>query len=106
MCLAASPVSSPSKMICIPACQPVVHALQLTPPEQTVLGNHCCTCAGEAGALLPVIATMLQFSPQEMDKCKHALAQFEGQAAAAASAQADAGYLGGWGSWAFGSSDS
>ena len=62
--------------------------------------------AGEAGALLPVIATMLQFSPQELDKCKHSLAQFEGQAAAKGTAeQPEAGYLGGWGSWAFGASE-
>ncbi|KAK9809711.1 hypothetical protein WJX73_008782 [Symbiochloris irregularis] len=34
---------------------------------------------GEAAALLPVIATMLQFSPNELTRCKTALAKFEGQ---------------------------
>ena len=64
-----------------------------------------CKCAGEAGALLPVISTMLQFSPQELERCRVALAQFEGQSAAArASEQPEADYLGGWGSWAFGAS--
>ena len=60
--------------------------------------------AGEAGALLPVIATMLQFSPSELSRCKESLARFAGEAPAdgreSTAAGADySGYFSGWGSW-------
>lgn len=59
-------------------------------------------CTGEAGALLPVIATMLRFSPAELTRCKAALARFAGEAESNArdSGAGDySGYFSGWGSW-------
>ena len=62
--------------------------------------------AGEAGALLPVISTMLHFSPQELERCRVSLAHFEGQSVAGkpSDAAADASYASSWGAWAFGGS--
>ena len=47
-----------------------------------------------------MISTMLQFSPQELERCRVSLAQFEGQSAAAKAAEQPEASS--WGSWAFG----
>ncbi|KAK9829710.1 hypothetical protein WJX72_007468 [[Myrmecia] bisecta] len=64
---------------------------------------------GEAAALLPVVAMMLQFSPAELKRCQDALAaQAEAQSAEpltapaaelAAGSDATAGLLSGWSTW-------
>ena len=69
---------------------------------------------GEAAALLPVLGTVLKFSPAELKRCQSAVsAAVEQQsslqtavartaAASDASAADSAGYLTGWSMWPFG----
>ena len=69
---------------------------------------------GEAATLLPVLGTVLKFSPAELKRCQNAVAtaidQHNGQLTAAArtasasgaSAADSAGYLAGWSMWPFG----
>ena len=70
--------------------------------------------AGEAAALLPVLGTVLKFSPAELKRCQTAVATAADQqnsqqtavartaAASDASAADSAGYLTGWSIWPFG----
>ena len=69
---------------------------------------------GESAALLPVLGTVLKFSPAELKRCQSGLSaaadRAESQQTANArqavafdpSAADSAGYLTGWTSWAFG----
>ncbi|KAK9864008.1 hypothetical protein WJX84_007296 [Apatococcus fuscideae] len=65
---------------------------------------------GEAAALLPVVAMMLHFSPQELKQCQEAMLRRQAEAAEANAASAvgagsdagDGSYLGSWTAWAFG----
>ncbi|KAK9831018.1 hypothetical protein WJX74_000295 [Apatococcus lobatus] len=65
---------------------------------------------GEAAALLPVVAMMLHFSPQELKQCQEAMQQRQAEAAEATAASSvgagsdagDGSYLGSWTAWAFG----
>lgn len=69
---------------------------------------------GESAALLPVLGTVLKFSPAEVKRCQAGLSavadKVESQQTATArtavafdaSAADSAGYLTGWTSWAFG----
>ena len=86
-----------------------------------MLKLHCTPYAvitgcvpGEAAALLPVLGTVLKFSPTELQRCQTAVAAAADQqnsqqtavartaAAADASAADSAGYLTGWPLWPFG----
>ena len=60
---------------------------------------------GEAGSLLPVVATVLRFSPAELGRCRAAVAARADHAAAAARGAGGEGggsYLGSLASWATG----
>lgn len=73
-----------------------------------------CGVAGEAAALLPVLGTVLRFSPAELKRCQAAVSAAADQlnsqqtavartaAASDASAADSAGYLTGWTVWPFG----
>lgn len=70
--------------------------------------------AGESAALLPVLSTVLKFSPAELRRCQSGLSAAADRAdsqqtatartavAFDASAADSAGYITGWTSWAFG----
>lgn len=77
-------------------------------------GGVACCASGEAAALLPVLGTVLKFSPAELKRCQSAVsaaaehhsssqtALARTAAAADASAADSAGYLTGWSLWPFG----